>query len=916
MLTLNDGRSELWQWDTGRTLAVDADCSQVHFSNKVFGRSIDVDVVDGAAIIPDILLQTDKDLNVWAFVGTAENGYTKISKTFKVNRRNKPADYVFTPADQMTIQTIQSQIGDLADLTTEAKDTLVAAINEAARTGGGAGSMELRVAEGYVQYSRDGGMTWTNLIAMADLKGDPGTAGNDGHSPVVTATKSGKTTTISVDGAAIATVEDGADGKSAYAYAVEGGYTGTETEFAAKLAEDIPTVDDTLTQSGQAADAAAVGNRLSALSEEKVDNSGWTGNKYLGTDSDGNVVEKDGLSDSGPTYSDLQIEMPIGAAELLNAVRIQNAANNATLLSTEGNLAHNAMAEICGGVVFVTWTENTVGTTVDYANGSGSCSVLGRMLRYKFGVSQTTPVWSDITDIMDLFPIGSTVYDSDGAELGTIIDVSDSTLYSPEKGLIYLSAMAYCSDINGQRPVTRTITYDSSLSTASITNDVLVFGNITAWTLTIDGVSGDYDFSRINSGYKKRPQINSKPISNKFNNRKSGFLLPIVIDNVGVAVLESTDMIAWNLLCILPDADAYLEASMFLAASNRWFIAIRCKKNNIPTVHIIKVRTDTYSILDGWYTKLRGTDSRPCFLNNYSGQPFANYPILFLSDYNRNGGRIVIIEDSDSQHVRTLATLRGNLSNYSQLISPSGSVNWNTTLKQIALIIGTNGSATDKRGVSVAQVFLDPTQYDDLADMVELLSGGISNYELPVAGPDTLGGVKPVTKTDSMKQPVGVDASGGLFVELPSGAAEIIDTLIDATLEKEETGITVNVDSVKYKEFLVHVECVGTATNTEKRAVQLMINNKAAAWTPAMENMTTDGTKTWGTLKVTLYDDCVWYLGTNTKTTNNTTMNEYINGITTDVNRNTVVTTLTVRAFNAWAVLGAGTKILVKGIRA
>lgn len=44
-------------------------------------------------------------------------------------------------------------------------------------------------------------------------KGDPGIAGQDGHSPVVTATKSGKTTTISVDGADIATVEDGVDGK-------------------------------------------------------------------------------------------------------------------------------------------------------------------------------------------------------------------------------------------------------------------------------------------------------------------------------------------------------------------------------------------------------------------------------------------------------------------------------------------------------------------------------------------------------------------------------------------------------------------------------------------------------------------------------------------------------------------------------
>lgn len=104
MLTLNDGRSELWQWDTGRTLAVGADCSQVHFSNRIIGRSIDVDVIDGVAIIPDILLQTDKDLNAWAFVGAAENGYTKISKIFKVNRRNKPADYVFTPQEQILLK--------------------------------------------------------------------------------------------------------------------------------------------------------------------------------------------------------------------------------------------------------------------------------------------------------------------------------------------------------------------------------------------------------------------------------------------------------------------------------------------------------------------------------------------------------------------------------------------------------------------------------------------------------------------------------------------------------------------------------------------------------------------------------------------------------------------------------------------
>lgn len=113
MLTLNDGRSELWQWDTGRTLNVDVECSQVHFSNKVFGRSIDVDVVGGMAIIPDVLLQTDKDLTAWVFVGTPENGYTKISKVFKVNKRNKPSDYVFTPPEQTTLGEILKRLDDI-----------------------------------------------------------------------------------------------------------------------------------------------------------------------------------------------------------------------------------------------------------------------------------------------------------------------------------------------------------------------------------------------------------------------------------------------------------------------------------------------------------------------------------------------------------------------------------------------------------------------------------------------------------------------------------------------------------------------------------------------------------------------------------------------------------------------------------
>lgn len=78
---------------------------------------------------------------------------------------------------------IQAQIGNLADLTTEEKKNLVAAINEAARSGGGsggAGTIDMRVADGYIQYSNDGGATWENLIAIADLKGEKGEKGDTG----------------------------------------------------------------------------------------------------------------------------------------------------------------------------------------------------------------------------------------------------------------------------------------------------------------------------------------------------------------------------------------------------------------------------------------------------------------------------------------------------------------------------------------------------------------------------------------------------------------------------------------------------------------------------------------------------------------------------------------------------------------
>lgn len=133
-MKLTDERTTLFQWDTGRS--VTADSAQVHFSNKQLGRSFDVDVKNGVALIPDMLLTCAAPIKAWAWVGTATEGYTKEELVIPVQPRNKPADYVFTPTEQTTLADIQGQIGDLSELKTTARDNLVDAINEAAESGG------------------------------------------------------------------------------------------------------------------------------------------------------------------------------------------------------------------------------------------------------------------------------------------------------------------------------------------------------------------------------------------------------------------------------------------------------------------------------------------------------------------------------------------------------------------------------------------------------------------------------------------------------------------------------------------------------------------------------------------------------------------------------------------------------------
>lgn len=159
-ITLDDGRTELWQWDTGRKIVVDdKSVSEVHYSKYSSTQAITREVINGKAEIPNFLLQDTHAVTAYAYSGSIENGYTMAEKTFNVVKKPKPDNYVETEEDKAILAKLKEQIGNLSELQTEAKDNLVSAINEAAASGGADWAQNDPDGDGYVANRPGGYMT-------------------------------------------------------------------------------------------------------------------------------------------------------------------------------------------------------------------------------------------------------------------------------------------------------------------------------------------------------------------------------------------------------------------------------------------------------------------------------------------------------------------------------------------------------------------------------------------------------------------------------------------------------------------------------------------------------------------------------------------------------------------------------------
>lgn len=113
MFQLIDGREYLWQWDINRQVKVeDPAIDEVHFCNRTSDCSLVVEVKDGVADIPNILLQQDFPIKVYAYL---KDGYTKVEECLKVKSRTKPSDYIYTETEVITVQTVEQRMTELEE---------------------------------------------------------------------------------------------------------------------------------------------------------------------------------------------------------------------------------------------------------------------------------------------------------------------------------------------------------------------------------------------------------------------------------------------------------------------------------------------------------------------------------------------------------------------------------------------------------------------------------------------------------------------------------------------------------------------------------------------------------------------------------------------------------------------------------
>ena len=228
--TVGSGRAEL-RWYVGDTLAKSAK----------FRTSVSPALPDKNISTPPAPYQSwvDKVLKAAQEIKDGAISDEKLAAAIAAYLEEHPID---AGLDEAALAAYLTENGYLTDAALA--DAVAQALAEAKASGQFDGAPgEAGTDGGYYapNVDNDGNLTWTasadNMPAVtgANIKGPRGDTGPQGPQG-----DKGDTGATGAQGPAGADGQPGTSGKSAYQYAQDGGYTGTETEFAAKLAAEMP----------------------------------------------------------------------------------------------------------------------------------------------------------------------------------------------------------------------------------------------------------------------------------------------------------------------------------------------------------------------------------------------------------------------------------------------------------------------------------------------------------------------------------------------------------------------------------------------------------------------------------------------------------------------------------------------------
>lgn len=301
-IKLSDGRESLWQWDTGRYVTVTGtDATELHLSRGGARSAHVIEIADGKAEIPDHMLLKDGELVAYVMERDAGGGMTTYKRKFVVQARQRPEGYVYPPVrrweelenrmDEIEKNSTndhekllnrdtddQHPISAITGLTTALNNnnSLALAAMQAAQYAGG--------AAGKAQETAD---VATNAAAELDKRLGETEKELEGKQPA------GDYLTSETD----PTVPEWAKQPDKPTYtASEVGALPSDTKIPSKVSElendekyaktsELPQIDATLKQSGQAADAAETGKRIEAISpdDSTIDGKPWSSKQIIDT---------------------------------------------------------------------------------------------------------------------------------------------------------------------------------------------------------------------------------------------------------------------------------------------------------------------------------------------------------------------------------------------------------------------------------------------------------------------------------------------------------------------------------------------------------------------------------------------------------------------------------------------------------